>query len=58
MKPYVAKVTFDVSFHSNSDDPLADFMEHNSELAEMVYEHFGNIEIQEDDMEVDECTHK
>ena len=54
MKPYVAKVTFDVSFHSNSDDPLADFMEHNSDLADMVYEHFGNIEIQEDDTEVDE----
>lgn len=54
MKPYVAKVTFDVSFHSASDDPLADFMEHNSDLTDMVYEHFGNIEIQEDDMETNE----
>ena len=54
MKTYVAKVTFDLSFHSNSDDPLADFMERNSDLAETVYEHFGNIEIQEDDMEESE----
>lgn len=53
-KAYVARITFDVSFHSSSDDPLAEFIDNNSDLADTVYEHFGDIEVHEDEMEMSE----
>ena len=54
MKPYVAHVTVPIAFHSNSDDPYEDFVERYSDLAELVSEHYGDIEIREDEMESDE----
>lgn len=53
-KPYVAHITVSIAFHSNSDDPLEDFMDNNSDLAGLVAEHYGDITITEDEMESDE----
>ena len=53
-KPYVAHITVSIAFHSNSDDPLDDFMEHNGDLAEIVAGHYGDITVTEDEMESDE----
>ena len=54
MKPYVAHINFNISFHSNSDDPYEDFVERHSDLAELISEHYGDIEIREDEMEESE----
>ena len=53
-KPYVAHINFNISFHSNSKDPYEDFVERHSDLAELISEHYGDIEIREDEMEESE----
>ena len=53
-KPYVAHISFDMNFHSKSKDPYEDFVERHSDLAELISEHYGDIEIREDEMEESE----
>ena len=50
-KPYVAHISFDMGFSSNSKDPYEDFEEHHRDLVEFVCKNYGTIEIIEDEME-------